>query len=409
MSIQNSISEEELNLIVDKYINAEDIDGYSIDDLENDPVFMMRVIMKTNDKKVFYLCSDAVCKDFGFIKFLIEKFKNTQYFVDEIIFHYYTISDEVEKCNYDILNYFLNVVSDQALLHDEVLYFLKNSDNEIEKLELSIKLAGNVDVFPECVIIANSKILSKLVDFSIVKNQLDDNVKKRVGLGFVFVGDSFDFNETIMNAFAKTYLNNIFYEDKMSIEEFLHTSFTSKESIIKYGVNAFISDYIKNKDEFLAEYVLVRKDLIQPIIKEFNMALDNWENFEEKTENNRIGIIYEKAKKYHEEHDTSIRFLYFDAVYYVAKKLGYHLHFDRYNLKTYYKDREELYDNDLSLILMFEDDFNLAEIAYLKYLENLIRELFKTRVIIEEYDDYLEPERKEAKFFEFPQNIAKVK
>lgn len=415
MSFINSISEEELNLLIEKYVKAEDIEEYDIDELENDVLFMMRVIMKTNDKNMYYMCSDEVNTDFSFFKFLIDRFKGDQEFVDEVILHFYSISDDEKKLNYDFLNYSLENISEKTELRDEIDYFLVNSEDEVSVLELAINLSKDKENFSDCIIIANAKIIAKLVDFAIEIDKIEDEeIKMAAGLGFCLVGENYNYNETIMNAFAKTFLNMIFYECELNIEQLLHKSFTSKEAIEKRGLNAFITDYLRSKDDALAEYVFARKELIQPVLKDFNFAFKNWDNFEKKNIKDRISIIYEEAKKYTENNGKGIRFSYLDAVYFVAKELHVEADFDAYNLELYkdyigstYQDDydnfiKEMYESDLVLINNYVDDFNLAEIAYLNFLRNLTKKMYKDRITFEVSDSYIAPEVKNTEFIEFP-------
>ena len=61
---------------------------------------------------MYYMCSDEVNTDFSFFKFLIDRFKGDQEFVDEVILHFYSISDDEKKLNYDFLNYSLENISE---------------------------------------------------------------------------------------------------------------------------------------------------------------------------------------------------------------------------------------------------------------------------------------------------------
>ena len=72
------------NKIVNDYINGNDIDDFNIDDLENDSMFMKKVIVASNDKNFYRLCSDRVKKDYNFIKFVIYKFKEDIEFISKV-------------------------------------------------------------------------------------------------------------------------------------------------------------------------------------------------------------------------------------------------------------------------------------------------------------------------------------
>ena len=53
------------NYVIRKYVNAEEI-SYDIDELEDDPKFMRKVIEYTKDKNMYNLCSNRVKKDYFF-------------------------------------------------------------------------------------------------------------------------------------------------------------------------------------------------------------------------------------------------------------------------------------------------------------------------------------------------------
>ena len=63
------------NLIND-YINGNDMDDDILEQLEDNTDFMIEVIKKSNDKKMYFFCSENVKKDFRFVEFFIKKFKD---------------------------------------------------------------------------------------------------------------------------------------------------------------------------------------------------------------------------------------------------------------------------------------------------------------------------------------------
>lgn len=57
--------------LVRKYINGEDLKDISMDELENDPNFMLSVINVSKDIKMYNFCSDEVKCNYDFVKKLI--------------------------------------------------------------------------------------------------------------------------------------------------------------------------------------------------------------------------------------------------------------------------------------------------------------------------------------------------
>ena len=70
--------------LIKDYIEGNDIEEYSIEELENDSEFMIMVINKTNDKNICNLCGDDVKKDPRFVKYLITKFNYDTNFIISI-------------------------------------------------------------------------------------------------------------------------------------------------------------------------------------------------------------------------------------------------------------------------------------------------------------------------------------
>ena len=75
--------------LVEKYINGEDIEDYSLDELENDKNFMMLVISQTTDRKMYNYCSESVKSDYEFVKYVILKFKSDINFITQVADHFF--------------------------------------------------------------------------------------------------------------------------------------------------------------------------------------------------------------------------------------------------------------------------------------------------------------------------------
>ena len=67
--------------LINRYINGLDIEEYSIDELEDDPEFMLEVIKKTGDKNIYNLFSSSVKLDYQLVKYLVLNFSNDLDFI----------------------------------------------------------------------------------------------------------------------------------------------------------------------------------------------------------------------------------------------------------------------------------------------------------------------------------------
>ena len=70
--------------LIMNYINGNDIGDYDLNELEDDKLFMTKVIEFSNDEKMYNFCSDNLKKNYEFIKYIILKFK-------KFIFHQWGI------------------------------------------------------------------------------------------------------------------------------------------------------------------------------------------------------------------------------------------------------------------------------------------------------------------------------
>lgn len=402
------LSEAELDELISNYLNVEDIKDFDIDYLENNYSFMTRAIMKSNDKNLYELCSDELKGDLAFVEFLITKFKDDLFYVDNVLMEYFNRCSEQEKLNYKNITFLINNLKDKSKKCIVADYFINNSDDEVLKLEMMLIFFNDRDNFFEYAIKANNEIFATMVEVEFgVKSIQDPEQKKLVGLGFGVIRERYKTSEIVINEFAARYLYKIFYKKDFNIEKFLHQSFSSKSAVLKYGLNAFIGDYLKSLDSFLAEYVLIRPELLKTIMNDFNYALSRWDIFFEKNNKDRISIIYEEAEKYLDKNDSGISFSYSEAVYYFAKKRGIARLFDEYNKKLLGEDLECFYEAPL-LDFMLENnkDFNLPELKYLKFLESLFDKLFNERVV-EEVDDYIIEDAKAGQIFDFVSTPSK--
>ena len=79
--------------LIKKYVNGEDLEEYSIEQLENDTDFMISVISYTDDYKMYSSCSEEVKKDYELVKYLVLKFKDKKDFIIKVADYYLDNTD----------------------------------------------------------------------------------------------------------------------------------------------------------------------------------------------------------------------------------------------------------------------------------------------------------------------------
>ena len=132
--------------IIYDYIMGNDLGEYSSEELEDNKEFMIEVIEKTNDKRMYNLCSNNVSLDYEFVKYIVLKFRNDVDFIKEVADNYLNnigVDNDYERVellaimssltnSYDY-NFMLDAVYSSKRLSIE-LYNVKNKDNNDDTL-----------------------------------------------------------------------------------------------------------------------------------------------------------------------------------------------------------------------------------------------------------------------------------
>jgi len=336
-----------------KYINGLNPDGYNIEDLENDKFFMMEVIEYTKDKELYNLCSESVKKDYEFIKFMINTFKDDK-------------------------DYIIKLAKD---------YINSNSSKDTTVQELIIIMADLLSPLHE-VNEFNVKALafynSELINLEVVKKiDIVQESYPNFGRGFYYLEAKYTMSNEIKMFFAKKFLTDIFYNSEVgNFEQFIHTMVKSSEEIDLIGNKKFILNIIKHIDEFLYGYVICHMELIDKYLIELEKVKDNWYLYTKNLNELRVDIYYQEVERYAlTNSDVDVERI----SYYVKKNLGLLDIFKEYGFES----EEYTYE-------LFPEEENVTsinEIKCLRYLTALARSLFESEIIKKyENDSYLTDE-----------------
>ena len=80
--------------LIKAYVNGDDLEGYDIEELENNASFMKSVILYTNDKNMYNLCSSELKSNYDFVSFIIDRYNKDYEFIDEVAINYIDLSNE---------------------------------------------------------------------------------------------------------------------------------------------------------------------------------------------------------------------------------------------------------------------------------------------------------------------------
>lgn len=347
----------DLKLVYD-YIWGNDIEGYSIDELESDSSFMLQVIERSKDKNMYELCSDEVKCDYNFVRSVIELFKDDLEFVCGVADFYLDSLDDVEKLqgtNYCELNIIMSSLCGRSL-NQYALVVAGFYEYERYRASLCIKTTDDLELIEE----------SKA--------------------GFFISLAQYEDSSIIMDFIAKRMVNEALYKGRdNNLEYLIHSRFKSIADFEKYGEFVFLHNCISDYDKSLSSYVFDRAytedfhAFFGQLAKEVNKVKDNWDSYMNRINSWRIGVFNQEFSSYMLDEASFGRLSYDEIVSYVANKLDKVDEFSKFDF-----DFSSEYDEENYKILETADVNNINKAL------SIASKLFEKDVLDEEYDDYSE-------------------
>lgn len=312
--------------LVKKYVNGEDLGEFTIEQLENDKEFMMRVISYTNDIKMYFFCSDKVKQDYEFVKYLVLKFKDNSDFITSVADNY-----------------------------------LDNTDTDWESKELSIimehvlprKLSEKYQVLNEI------SYFTKRLEIEIVEAK-DLKLESMVGMGFWLIFDQYNGSDIILDYYANNMIGEIIRDNNINFEKMLHTQFKSADKIIEMGINSYIVKFIGYYDSMLSSYVSTHINIIKPIANRIKFIQDNWDKYSYVDESKRYNKMLDMVHEYMSMSNSSMTDN--EVLYYVANELGI-------------TEKVKQYDGSKDIEEKFKEEygFNFADNYDEEVMEDMVR------------------------------------
>jgi hypothetical protein len=185
----------------------------------------------------------------------------------------------------------------------------------------------------------------------------------------------------------QTYISRIFIESGLNLEELIHKQFKEFKDLEKQGINNFLIGYINCYDSYLSSYVSTKVELLESLRNRIDFIKKNWNNYVERNNMRKIAIFIYESDKYIDEHEKDMSICGEDALDYVIKK---------YNLMPLVASYFPMGLDDEFSIPIQEDKLNIADVKCIKYITDLVNDLFKNNNIDVTNDDY-EDEKKDNK------------
>lgn len=274
------------------YIMGNDIEDFTLEELEDNEEFMKKVINYTNDEKMFYMCSKRLQRNFDFIIFILYKFQHKLEFIceiaDSILNNKYKTSKEDR---YEI-----------AIIMCELLGNRKDDISMKYHLIASMAFLWEMEIVKEC-------------------KQKSPEGNEKFGTGFIFVISNDDNSDAMVHYFAKRFILYILDFYDIDFEEMLHKHFKTPEELQEQKRNTFLIDFLSQYDNALANYAKAHLDILDILKEQINYAISNWKNYNCKKERELYLLLLEKVHLYVID-NYDCPFLEDELLYSIGNELG---------------------------------------------------------------------------------------
>lgn len=318
------------------YLVGNDIVGFDIDELENNPEFMAEVVCK--DKNSYNLCSDAVKGEYAFTKRLLEHYKDDVEFALRIYYDYENYSDSKDDENAEL---FEEQYFEINILMEEI------TKNEDELVREQFQSATTVS------------LLIEKTDFELIKENINEEIP---GIGFYYEQTKFGHNENVINYIAESFIRNLFFK-VINLEENIHSMYKTYEDFELAGKYTAIVKLISYYDNDLSEYAALNPKVLIVLDKDLERIKKRWDKYETYKQKREIyrriyeeekyDRIIERVKDY--VRYNPCRFEADDALVYIGEKFGVKEDIIK-ALNEYYGDGETIEES-----YMYEDNESIAE------------------------------------------------
>lgn len=354
----------DLKLVYD-YIWGNDITGYDIEELENDPYFMIQVLERTKDKRVYELCSNSVKTNYTFVRKVIELFSSDLGFLSNVAETYLNSLSDAEK--------------EQGYSYAELNIIMSNLYGRTVN-DFSLRAMAFYEVERARALACVSASKHDTIDFSSKK-------------GFIFTACQYESSDIIVDFVANRMINTALYGGENSLEYLIHKRFRSIDEFAVYGEVNFLYDCISDFDQFLGMYAFdpgrsgTFEKFFGEALKSIDIVKYTWQMYMDRLNAWRVDYIERELSNYMLDNGCFGRLSYDDVINYAANKYGvvdlfkkHDLHFDG--------------DYDASKYRVLE----VSDINYINRATDLMQQLFREDVIDDSCDDYVEAKNTKVDF-----------
>lgn len=389
---------ENIDNIVEKYINAEDIDGYELEDLENDVYFMIRVIKHPLGKGMHIYASDKVKQDPLFIKEVIPLLKDN--FLELLLFvkdflsnQVKTKKEKIKKLEEDgkIIPFDL----DYSIISKEIIITLGCLMDKKENVDLIKDIHQTAREHKAGLIGAKSKYKYKGKEFDKEKvseinyvelliRELIIDIKTEETLLFYiqdggfslyesnarykYIVDEYKDSPILKEFFTKMILDDIFEPRDNTLEDLIHKYYKQEDL---ENINTFMVNFIDRYDSLLSNHAGTNLEILYDYKKKISKIKNNWENYEnwKATREKELSLmkkskLIEDAIRYMDAHNL---FIYSQRLYAIISVAARFLNTAKELIDSEIEDLEPLHK---------KEELSFEEYGLFKYILEKINKYY---------------------------------
>lgn len=303
--------------VVYDYIYGNDIENYTLEELENDPIFMSKVILLSKDKNFYNYVESSIKQDYFFVKSLLEAFPE-----------------------------------DDKFLMNAVDMYLQSDDDELNKIEILVVLCDtirdkNSENYIKYKLILRAKYLKEKQEILSIKNIYvqDLELKKQVGEGFFLMYDKYHANKIVLDYYAKEMIKDILPEKYL--EELIHNDFKDANELDTVEKRTYLINILSNYDSALSSYISTNPSILSEFLTIMSKIQNNWKRYIDCKEREIYENVYETVHLYmnYEEPSSNMFFTEDEMLYLLGRELNI---LDL--IKKYDKLDEECYKDIMNVI-----------------------------------------------------------
>ena len=296
--------------LIQEYINGGELEGYDVDELENDPEFMREAIMASGDKKLYNLCSDNVKKNYKFVMFLISRFKDDSLFIDKVV-TYFLKSKSTSKEKTDVFSDEDEVALDDVHEYISVVVRMCNIFKDTRELDYYATY--------RMMFIAQYTYDMMVIDAAMSK--LTEKEKDQAGDGFIFIKDAYDWDEEVLNYYTAEFIYTIF-KNKHDLVHELHVDFKTKEELQEVGIVNYMIRLLRRFDPELANYAAIHPVVLEGLEQSIKYICSRWNYTVDQEEEYDYGIMLDRVHEYYESVEDKGMLSEETYIFYIANELG---------------------------------------------------------------------------------------